>query len=157
MEPFGTAIFCDDVRFESFNKISLIGVYGYELVLFGTFPATLPKLGIFTSVRFHKTRKVSGVDMRIYFPGDPSEAPSHSQHLPVELTPGEFLLPDLAEYPDPSEFYGFNHPFLFSPIVIKQAGHIRVRAIAGDIVVKVGSLKVREGSSEEIARATASA
>jgi hypothetical protein len=149
MEPFGTAIFCDDIRFESFNKVSLIGVYGYELVLFGSFPASLPKLGIFSSVRFHKTRQLAGAEMRVYFPGDSQETPSHSQHLPVELNPEEFPLPELAEYPDPSEFYGFNHPFLFSPVVIKHAGYIRVRAVAGDMTVKVGSLKVREAGPEE--------
>ncbi len=155
MEPFGTAVFCDDIRFESFNKISLIGVYGYELVLFGTLPATLPKLGIFASVRFHKTRKISGVEMLVYFPGDNQDAPSHSQRLPVELSPEEFPSPDLAVYPDPSEYYGFNHPFLFSPVVIKQGGYIRIRAVAGETIVKVGSLKVREATSEEIERATA--
>jgi hypothetical protein len=154
MVPFGTAVFCDDIRFELFNKVSLIGVYGYELMLLGSFPTSLPKLGIFTAVRFHKTRSISGVRMLVYFPGDSEAAPSHSQDIPIQLSPDQYPSADPAEYPDPSEYYGFNHPFLFSPVVVRQAGYIRVRAIAGDTVVKVGSLKLREATPEEIANAS---
>jgi hypothetical protein len=37
------ALFCDDVRNEVGNKLSLMGVYGQDLLL-REFPATLPKL-----------------------------------------------------------------------------------------------------------------
>ncbi len=37
------ALFCDDVRSEVGNKLSLMGVYGQDLLL-QEFPATLPKL-----------------------------------------------------------------------------------------------------------------
>src|SRR5580698_7254696 len=46
--PFGSAIFCDDIRQEVGNKPSLMGVYQGEMLLApGTvLPAQLPKLGV---------------------------------------------------------------------------------------------------------------
>jgi hypothetical protein len=41
---YGHVVFCDDVRQEIGNKITLVGTYLGELTLFGTFPATLPQL-----------------------------------------------------------------------------------------------------------------
>lgn len=152
MDPFATAIFCDDIRFETANKVSLIGTYGYELILFGSFPSVLPKLGIFSSLRFPKTQSINGVRLLVYFPGDAESEPGHTQELPIKLDPSDFPMPDLSEYPDPGEYYGFNHPFLFSPVVIKQSGYIRVRALVGGERIKVGSLKVREAQSYEIAQ-----
>ncbi len=150
MDPFATAIFCDDIRFETANKVSLIGMYGYELVLFGSFPMVLPKFGIFSSVRVPKTQTIDGVKLLIYFPGDAEDLPSHAQDLPIKLQPDDFPAPDPTEYPDPGEYYGFNHPALFSPVVIRQAGYIRVRFIVGDTLIKTGALKVREAQPQEI-------
>lgn len=146
---FGTATFCDDIRAEMLNKISLMGIYGYEMLLYGKFPVTLPKLGIFASLRFHKSKKIDGVDFLVYFPGDKEDAPTFSQHIDVKLEHSLFPQPDPKEYPDPSDQFGLNHPFLFSPAVIKQPGYIRVRAIAGGERIKVGALKVREASEAE--------
>jgi hypothetical protein len=152
MEPFGTTLFCDDIRFESFNKTSLIGLYGYEMLLFGNFPAQLPKLGMFCCLRFHKSQKVSGIKIQIYFPGDVEESPSHTQEVGFQFEADNFPLPDPAEYPDPSEYYGFNHPFLFSPVIIKQPGYVRIRATAGSNRIKAGSLKIRAALPAEIAQ-----
>lgn len=149
MEPFGTAVFCDDIRSETFNKFSLMGVYGYELVLFGKFPAMLPRLGIFMSLRVHISQKVDGAKILTYFPGDAQDAPTRTEQINVKLDSETFSLPDPNEYPDPSEFYGFNHHVLFSPAVINQHGFIRVRAIIGGHRIKVGSLKLREALPEE--------
>jgi hypothetical protein len=155
MEPFGTALFCDDIRFESLGKLTLVGTYGYEMVLFGAFPATLPKLGIHCSVRFHKSQSVSGVKIMIYFPGDAEDSPTNVQDLPIQLNAERFPNPEPPEYPDPSNYYGFNHPMLFSPVIIKQPGYIRVRAVEGTSRIKIGLLRIREASSEEIAQVSA--
>lgn len=44
------AIFCDDVRQESGNKLSYMGIYGGNLLL-ERFPAVLPKLCVVISLR----------------------------------------------------------------------------------------------------------
>jgi hypothetical protein len=43
MERFATTLFCDDVRQEVGNKVSLMGCYGHELFV-EKFPIALPKL-----------------------------------------------------------------------------------------------------------------
>lgn len=49
-EPFMWATFCDDVRQEAGNKLSLMGIYGTNLVV-QSFPTTLIKLCCVMSVR----------------------------------------------------------------------------------------------------------
>ena len=152
-ESDGTTIFCDDIRVELFNKATLIGMYGYELVVFGKFPVTLPKLGIFLSLRFHREKKINGAQVRVYFPGVFDESAAYIENLPIKLDKDSFPMPDPVQYPDPGEFYGFNHPIMFSPAVIKEAGYIRVRAIAGGETIKCGSLRLREATSDEMPKA----
>jgi hypothetical protein len=41
---YGHVVFCDDVRQEIGEKFTIVGTYGGELTVFGTFPAVLPKL-----------------------------------------------------------------------------------------------------------------
>ena len=86
-EPFGCTIFCDDIRTELFNKVSLMGVYGFELLLFGDFPAVLPKLGIFSRHDFIGRSRSMGADVIVYFPGDMEDKPTFSQHIDVRLPP----------------------------------------------------------------------
>lgn len=148
-EPFGATIFCDDIRGEVLNKVSLMGVYGYELLIPGSFPAILPKLGLFMLARFHRSEPVNGADVIVYFPGDPEDQPTLSQHINVQLSEELFPQPSPEEYPDPGQYLGFNHPVTFSPAIIKQPGYIRVRVIAGERRVKLGSLKIREPSPQE--------
>jgi hypothetical protein len=154
MEPFGTAIFCDDVRFELQNKMSLIGTYGSELILFGSFPATLPKLGILSSVRFSKAQRVRGGKILIYLPGDSVDSPSHTHDLSIDLRPEEFPNPDPSDYPDFPGIYGFNHPLLVSPVVIRQSGYIRVRGEFEGTTIKIGALRIREATPGEAAGGT---
>ena len=46
---FATAIFCDDIRFELGNKVSLIGVYGTDLYT-NELPCFIPRIGVFFRV-----------------------------------------------------------------------------------------------------------
>ena len=50
--PFGYTIFCDDVRNEINGKVTLVGVYAGDVIVLGTLPVTLPKLGL--SVNYHE-------------------------------------------------------------------------------------------------------
>ena len=44
MQSYGMTIFCDDIREELSGKISLIGVYGGDLVVNAPFPLWLPRI-----------------------------------------------------------------------------------------------------------------
>ena len=88
----------------------------------------------------------------VYLPGDPEDAPTNTTDLPWK-TDGIFPMPDPKEFPDPADTYAFTLPFIFSPVTIKQAGYIRVRIQDGTTRIKVGALKLREGTPAEIAAA----
>lgn len=148
-EPFGTCLFCDDIRFEMFNKLSLMGIYGPELISWTKFPLALPRLGIYTSARFHQSEIISSPKVLVYFPGDADGTPTVSQDVPFHLSPETIPKLDRTEYPDPGEFFGFNHPIILAPAVIKQSGYMRVRVVAGPHRVKAGMMRVREASDEE--------
>lgn len=49
MNRFVHAIFCDDIRFEVGNKVSLVGIYGTDLFL-QEIPLVLPGLGIYATI-----------------------------------------------------------------------------------------------------------
>jgi hypothetical protein len=48
-KPSITTVFCDDIRLEVANKISLIGVYAGD-ILVNKFPALLPKLCVWVNI-----------------------------------------------------------------------------------------------------------
>lgn len=69
IEPTITTIFCDDIRQEVANKITLVGCYTTELLV-GRLPVTLPKLCAMTTLKaaaadlpgkFSVTAKLNGV------------------------------------------------------------------------------------------------
>lgn len=140
MEPYGITTFCDDIRFEQHGKISLIGCYGHELIVFSEFPVVLPKLCVFVQLRFPSTT-ISSVKILIYFPGDEDGAPTILQDLPP---PEEVALklPEQANDKDLQRQISLNHFIIISPMLLKQHGRIKVRAMLNDQIVRVGTLKI---------------
>ena len=45
IEPYGTTVFCDDIRDEVSGKRTYIGVYPNEMLVNGDFPLLLPTFG----------------------------------------------------------------------------------------------------------------
>jgi hypothetical protein len=138
-DPFGLTLFCDDIRREVNNKISLIGVYSAELVVFSPFPVSLPKLGFHIDVRFTAEQPVMDeVTLLIYLPGDVDSAPTINQVIPWKhhSQTDEELPPDVISVSN------FLYSFVLSPIILKQAGFIRVRILHGEQRIRVGALEV---------------
>jgi hypothetical protein len=65
----GTCIFCDDVRPEVGNKISLMGIYSRDILFTSAPPAIIPKLGIVTWLIFDWDDPPDKLIMRINGPG----------------------------------------------------------------------------------------
>ena len=70
--PFGFTLVADDLRQEIGGKISLIGVYGPDMVFLPgtTFPVTIPKLAIMLNWFEDPDQIPELLKFRIYFPGD---------------------------------------------------------------------------------------
>jgi hypothetical protein len=140
MEPHGTAIFCDDVRYEVNGKISLIGIYGPDLVVLGELPTVLPLFWISVFALFPPEKPVGGVQVLVYLPGDTDEKPSIAVDLPWSFEPS-----DVAEKPPHADALAslyFRHQLALPRLQLKEAGFIRVRLIHGEQRIRVGALRI---------------
>lgn len=140
MEPLGITLFCDDIRFEQNQKITFVGAYGPEMLVFGNLPAVLPKLGFYVQIRLPPdSAKPSRVN--IYFPDSKDDEPA----VTAEISP-----PDENEVEKTKKGLGAgtiailatNIPIVISPAVINSEGLIKVRVVCGDTILKAGTLKI---------------
>ena len=142
-DPYGWTIFCDDIRHEVGNKFSFMGVYKGDLIVHGAFPATLPKFGLAVSYRVYlDDARLEEVTLAVYLPGDEDGNPSIKGAIPISEM--------VAKADPPSRggdtFREFQVVIVASPLTLKQSGRIKVRAIGGAGVIKLGSLRVEQAA-----------
>lgn len=137
--PFGYVIFCDDVRNEVDGKTTIVGAYGADIVFGIPLPVTLGKFAMV--VKYFELPKESSdpIKIEVYFPGDAEDAPSVAANLPAEEM-RNMPLPKGADNEDARIGASFN--MVFPPFTILKEGYIRVRAVRGDDVIKLGRLRV---------------
>jgi hypothetical protein len=142
-EAYGITQFCDDIREEVNGKISLMGLYGDELIVFNALPAALPKLALVISARFPleavQARPVASLKVLIFFPED-GETPQIEFDVPWTLEPPQ--ISEALPFPDATSQYTLNRHFVLSPFVIRQEGWLRVRIQWGEERVRVGALHI---------------
>ena len=140
-ELFGHTIFCDDIRFEDGGKISLIGVYQGKMYVHADFPVTLPKFGIL--VRFHERlgSRSDSLVFKVFMPGDRDESPTIAGEVPMEELRKQVVTAP-AEEGDEPRFNIVQANFLLSPLIIKEPGAIKVRAVSGSRIVRMGAMSV---------------
>lgn len=134
--PFGWATFCDDIRYEEGHKVSLIGIYNGTMLIGGSFPVTLPKLGI--SVTYFESVDVlpKELEFRIVLPGEDIETALYripvniNDHVPAQKRP---------EAP----YIVMSPQLIISQVAIKQDGLVSVRVIRDGELLKIGSLVVK--------------
>jgi hypothetical protein len=139
MEPFGITMFCDDIRFEQFGKISLIGCYGPELHIFGDLPTVIPKLGFFVQLRF-PNRDMSSLRILIYFP-DNEEEPKNTFDFSSEITRNISSVKS-EQIGDIQPLFAINFPIVFNGLELKTEGYFKVRILYDDKILRAGALKV---------------
>lgn len=139
-DVFGYSIFCDDIRFEEGGKLSVIGVYQGSMFVHRDFPVSLPKLAILVRYNEKTGTQSHSLTLQLFLPGDHENTPSVVGHVPIEEMRKQ-LLPQA----DHDNTYGsLQANFILSPAVLKQPGVIRVRALCGDKILKMGSLKIEK-------------
>lgn len=137
--PGGFTIFCDDIREEKNGKRIYSGVYNSKLIIKDSAPAALPKLGFAVHYFERPGESDEPVSLRVRLPGDDPERPTLDVPLPVDqMRAGP--LPTDPEADDPRHALILH--FEITPCVLTQAGRIHVRALRGDLEVRLGSLLV---------------
>lgn len=142
MERFGYSIFCDDIRYEIGGKVSFIGSYTNLMVVWDDFPATLTKLCIAATVITPIDDPYVGpMSIQVTLPGDKDG--DQTFYWNMEAPP----LEQIGRVP-PSGIDGAvsvvaaRAAIVLSPLVLRQSGAILVRAINGDRITKLGSIRV---------------
>jgi hypothetical protein len=141
--PFGYTLFCDDIRQEIGGKVTLVGLYSSDLIVFSDLPVTLPKIAL--SVSYFEVRGESeeSLELRVYLPGDSDDTPTLRSTIADELLDKLRKLDIPADVLAENPRVGLNLHIGFSPITLTQEGWIRVRMIRGQDEIRIGSLRIR--------------
>jgi hypothetical protein len=137
--PYGYTIFCDDIRNEIDGKVTLVGIYSADMIFKVPLPVIVPKLGIVISYFERRGESVDPIRLEVYLPGDEDGKPSITTDIPHDN------FRNIPESNDPdAEDVRINAIFhmVLSPVNIIKKGRIRVRAVRGEDIIKLGSLRI---------------
>ena len=153
--PRGKAIFCDDIRAELGNKISLMGIYTGSVTIPPTieFPLTLPRMGI--AVFWEEP--IEGFSEEIAF---------KASYVPLDSDPFADDVSSLVETHQNLKEIAKSNPvparvaahskihtrqsaayMILSPFVVPHPGKLRVRAYRSDGVWMVGAIAIEHEQS----------
>lgn len=141
--PFGYTLFCDDIRQEVNGKSTLVGVYGNDLIIYGSLPATLPKLALWVSYFERLGESREPLELLVYLPGDGDDAPTMRNSIAGE-TLERIRSPNISSDVTPEDqLFGMTAQIILSPITLKEEGPIKVRMIRGENEIRLGTLHIR--------------
>jgi hypothetical protein len=144
--PRGFSIFCDDIREETNNKFSYIGVYNGVLVTHAPFPFTLSKFCIAVAYMQSPDDEVRPLKLKLLMDrkGEKSVVVLEGD---IDAEPFEQLAPPDPLFSDPMR--GANLNIVLSPLTFDQECVLKVRAYYGDEEIKLGALLVRSDAPAE--------
>ncbi len=150
---YGYTIFCDDIREEAGGKHSFMGTYGGLMIIHVPFPATLVTFAV--AVTILQKRKIfePNLGLWIFLPGDSENEPSiqgkfseieHGKVAGATLAETEALHPDSLGRDEPIDdiYVALNAHMKFSQMIMKQPGIVKVRAVIGDNIYRLGAMRV---------------
>jgi hypothetical protein len=144
--PYGSTIFCDDIREEVGGKRSLMGIYGGDMVIGEGPPATIPSLVAQITWLCSKDMFPEKLEFRIYRDSEEDReilfsAEIEPRNLPVPPDP----VPDKHD-PESPNFAIFMFMARFNNLEFTGPCRLRVRALVDGIEHRIGALNVRFGS-----------
>jgi hypothetical protein len=151
LNSWGFSLFCDDLRQEVGGKLSVMGIYGADMLFPATveFPIAIPKFCILVKYYEAKDAFTNDIIIRVFLPGDTKQTPMVA--LPIQRA---HLPPDAgAPYPldeDQERIFNLTVPLTMAPFQIKQEGFVKVRAVVGETTTRLGSLRIRRLQPDEV-------
>jgi hypothetical protein len=142
---WGVSLFCDDIRQEIAGKVSLIGIYGQDMVVHGEFPALYPKLCIY--VAYYEVSNIfkDDLSLRAYLKTSEDEKLINTVDVSrkdVEEAAARSPQNSLADR-DSERVNILRVPVVFSPFSIPSECVVKVRMHCGEAVTKLGILSIR--------------
>lgn len=145
-EPYGTTVFCDDIRREINGKLTLVGCYGSELNFSSSAPGVLPTFAALVNVRVPRTLPVKSLTLRVIKWEGQEKTQLLDAVLEVQEEGGD-------SDQDEEKLLHMTIPLQWSHVPFKEDGEIRVRAyLDGKREVRLGALQVNfRGVEQETA------
>jgi hypothetical protein len=142
--PFGYTVFCDDIRREISDKITLVGVYTGDLQLQADTPATLTSLSMLINYFERPGESTEAVKICVFVPGDNPEKPRVNFDLPPD-----FREIDHQDKDTDDPINGVSLQITLVGFEVPEVGHIRVRAFRGQDEIRIGSLRILSKPASE--------
>ena len=141
-EPYGIAVFCDDIRQEINGKLTLVGCYGPELRILGTYPTVLPILAAQVNIRVPGMSKIES--LRIVVTKEDADGLEEILSMEPDTTDGLAASDEEKSLIESGEkIMSVSVGCKWSPIQFTSDSKIKVRAfINGGEEVKLGSLYI---------------
>jgi hypothetical protein len=144
-EAYGYTIFCDDIRTEVGGKVTYVGCYAAPRMFIATpFPVTLPKLAMAVYYFQKRDKVILPITFWIFLPGDADDKPSIVAGIAPEsaeqvIREGE----ETAKKLGIENVYGATlAQFSLVGTVIQKPGPIKVRAVRGDSLIRLGAIDI---------------
>lgn len=141
MDPLGITLFCDDIRFEQYGKITLVGCYGPEMLIGGNLPTVIPRFAMYVQLRLPAGSALPS-KILVYFPESKDEDPAMTVDI---ASPNAENIEKSRQNmgSDTVSLLATNVPILLGPTIITAEGLIKVRVKWGEQTIKAGTLRVR--------------
>jgi hypothetical protein len=148
-KPYGTTIFCDDIRDEVSGKKTYVGVYLDEMILPGPYPAIIPQFALAITYLEPLSEPIHPVSIKVFVPG-PTELGEVA--VDIELSADRANGADESARDPLAEYRAHILHFKISPFLISNEGYVKVRAYVGELECRLGAMKIRQANDEEKAR-----
>lgn len=139
--PYGSVVFCDDIREEVSGKVTLVGCYGADLVVGGEVPAILPKLCMSCRIIFDPFDGEKILTLIIALPGETLESANIKNDVPVSIA----SLGSAGNGPSDPNYprYMALINVIGGPITLNSEGIIQVFIVLDGVTTRIGVVKVR--------------
>lgn len=149
--PSGFVTFCDDIRHEVTGKMTLVGVYGGQMIVGGTLPITLPQICAVITFRFLPPSEPIKPVIKIFMSGQ--DDPLFM--METDITPAQeaTAVAEGARSEDDPDRVSFAQIVITPQIqglVITEAGTLKVRVYIGEDEIRLGTLLIMIASDQSI-------
>lgn len=147
--PAGYVIFCDDIRQEVNGKITLVGVYGGEMTIYGNAPASIPKLGI--AIRFRVDPNDLPLSAIIQVTKETASETEILLDRPIEAgpIPAEFEFPQSVNS-DGKKYVEIGINAECGQLTFTEKTTLRVKVLIGDDEYRIGALTAKLAPPESL-------
>jgi hypothetical protein len=139
-KPYGTTIFCDDIRDETTGKKTYVGVYPQDMVVSGPFPALIPQFALAITYLEPLSMEICPVTIKIFVPSEDEEDQIAAE---IDIPIDRGIDSNLRENDPQAQFRAILMALKISPLVVVKEGYIKVRAYLGKEEVRLGSMRIR--------------